>query len=72
MYRRAKLNHHIQYTAKPEPALKRNFSHLQELLQNCGKIVAKNLNKQNNLLSLLGLKQVGEFLKDDGDDYEKV
>jgi hypothetical protein len=31
-----------------------------------------NLKKQNNLLSLLGLKQVGEFLKDDGDDYEKV
>jgi hypothetical protein len=27
-----------------------------------------NVKKQNNLLLLLGLKQVGEFLKDDGDE----
>jgi hypothetical protein len=31
-----------------------------------------NLKKQNNLLSLLGLKQVGEFLKDENDDDVKV
>jgi hypothetical protein len=61
----------INTTAKLAPDLKRYCSHLQELLQDCGKIMA-NLKKQNNLLSLLGLKQAGEFLKDDGDDDVKV
>jgi hypothetical protein len=46
----------INTTAKLAPDLKRYCSHLQELLQNCGKIMA-NMKKQNNLLSLLGLNK---------------
>ena len=43
-----------------------------KLLQNHSKIMA-NWKKQNNLLSLLALIQVGEFLvDDDADDNDKV
>ena len=45
---------------------------LGKLLQNHSKIMA-NWRKQNNLLSLLALIQVGEFLvDDDADDNDKV
>jgi len=44
--------------------MKQNFSHLRESLRKS----LQNQRKQKNLLSLLGLKQVGEFFEDYDDD----
>jgi hypothetical protein len=54
----------IKAMAKPVPALKLNFSHLWAKSWQTG--------KSKQVTSLLGLKQVGDFLKGDDDDDDKV